>query len=118
MVGIVIVTHGPLGEALIRTAEFVLERSIEQVAAVRIDSQQQVEQVLTLDLGASLLALKVDLTQWQSESPGAYLSLVAPRSGKGLAEILRQLAGFADTVDKSAATRDFLEQVKKIFRQQ
>ncbi len=37
MTGIVIVTHGPLGEALIRTAEFVLERPIEQIAAVRID---------------------------------------------------------------------------------
>jgi len=90
---------------------------VSQRPAVRIDSQQQVEQVLTLDLGASLLALKVDLTQWQSESPGAYLSLVAPRSGKGLAEILHQLAGFADTVDKSAATRDFLEQVEHFSRQ-
>lgn len=90
---------------------------VSQRPALRINSRQQLEQVLTLDLGASLLALKVDLSQWRSESTGAYLSLVAPRSGKGLAEILRQLAGFSGSVDKSAATRDFLEQVEHFSRQ-
>ena len=37
MIGIVIVTHGPLGDSLIETAEFILGSRLEAMAAVSIN---------------------------------------------------------------------------------
>lgn len=42
MVGIVIVTHGKLGEELVRVSEFIVGR-LEQVTAVSIDPTQDVQ---------------------------------------------------------------------------
>ncbi len=85
---------------------------VNQRIATRINEQQEVEPVLTLDMGASLMAIKVDLTQWRSDEGGAYLSLTASRAGKGGATLLEQLAGFSEGIDKAAVTRDFLERIE------
>ncbi|TVO76887.1 nucleoid-associated protein [Sedimenticola selenatireducens] len=84
---------------------------VNQRIATRINEQQAVEPVLTLDLGASLMAIKVDLTQWKGEG-GAYLSMTASRAGKGGATLLEQLTGFSEGIDKAAVTRDFLERIE------
>ncbi|MCW8889641.1 MAG: nucleoid-associated protein, partial [Sedimenticola sp.] len=85
---------------------------VNQRIATRINEQQAVEPVLTLDLGASLMAIKVDLSQWQADEGGAYLSLTASRAGKGGVTLLEQLAGFSEGIDKAAVTRDFLERIE------
>jgi nucleoid-associated protein len=85
---------------------------VNQRIATRFNEQQAVEPVLTLDLGASLMAIKVDLTQWRSDEGGAYLSLTASRAGKSGAGLLEQLSGFSEGVDKAALTRDFLERIE------
>jgi nucleoid-associated protein len=103
-----------------------LERQHEQQAlylfivgqriANRINQRQEVEPVLTLDFGASMMALKVDLERWRGGEEGAYLSL-SPSRTRGMAELLQQLAGFSAGVDKAAATRDFLERIETFSRQ-
>ena len=45
MIGIVIVTHGELGESLIQTAECVLDGSLEATTAVSVDLKQNAEQL-------------------------------------------------------------------------
>jgi len=84
---------------------------VNQRIANRINERQEVEPVLTLDFGASMMALKVDLTQWRDGEGGAYLSM-SPSRSKGMAELLQQLVGFSAGVDKAAATRDFLERIE------
>ncbi|WP_428606399.1 nucleoid-associated protein [Sedimenticola sp.] len=84
---------------------------VSQRIASRINERQEVEPVLTLDFGASMMALKVDLTLWRSEAGDAYLSM-SPSRARGMAELLQQLAGFSASVDKAAATRDFLERIE------
>lgn len=84
---------------------------ISQRIANRINDQQEVEPVLTLDFGASMMALKVDLGLWRGDEGGAYLSM-SPSRARGMAELLQQLAGFSAGVDKAAATRDFLERIE------
>ncbi len=89
----------------------------QQRAATRINDRQEVEQVSSLDFGASLTAVKVDLGEWRSEQPGVYLSLSASRGGKGIAELIEQWVGFTATLDKAAATRDFLERIETFSQQ-
>jgi nucleoid-associated protein len=84
---------------------------VSQRIASRINDRQEVEPVLTLDFGASLMALKVDLEQWRGDGAGAYLTL-SPSRARGMAELLQQLTGFSAGVDKAAATRDFLERIE------
>lgn len=43
MIGIVIVTHGGLGDVLIETAELVLDAPLEAVTAVSVDLKQNAE---------------------------------------------------------------------------
>jgi PTS system mannose-specific IIA component len=45
MVGLVIVTHSDLGEALIKTAEAILEGSLAASTAVSVDLRQSAEQL-------------------------------------------------------------------------
>lgn len=56
MIGIVIVTHGGLGEALIETAESVLQGPLEAATAVSVDLKHRVEQ-LRKKIGAGIEAV-------------------------------------------------------------
>ncbi len=89
---------------------------VSQRVANRINDRQEIEPVLTLDFGASMMALKVDLGLWQGDEGGAYLSM-SPSRARGMAELLEQLAGFSAGVDKAAATRDFLERIETFSNQ-
>lgn len=88
---------------------------VGQRLANRINDAQELEPVATLDLGSTMMALKVDLGLWRGDGEGkgegAYLSL-SPSRARGMAELLEQLAGFSASVDKAAATRDFLESIE------
>lgn len=89
---------------------------VGQRIASRINEAQEVEPLLTLDFGASMMALKVDLGLWRSGEGGAYLSL-SPSRARGMADLLQQLSGFTAGVDKAAATRDFLERIETFSQQ-
>lgn len=89
---------------------------VNQRIASRINERQEVEPVATLDFGAAMMALKVDLSLWRGDEGGAYLSL-SPSRARGMAELLQQLAGFSAGVDKAAATRDFLERIETFSQQ-
>lgn len=65
MIGIVIVTHGGLGEALIQTAESVLGDSVDAATAVSVDLKESAEKlrkkieagIKTVDQGDGVLIL-------------------------------------------------------------
>ena len=65
MIGIVIVTHGGLGEALIQTAESVLGDPVDAAGAVSVDLKESVEKlrkkigaaIKTVDQGDGVLIL-------------------------------------------------------------
>jgi len=70
-----------------------------------------------LDLGSSLYGIKVDLSEWKKDQNYAYLSLIAPRGNRVLADIFYRLTGFSDGVDKAGNTRAFLEGIEAFSKQ-
>lgn len=66
----------------------------------------------SLDFGASLFGIKVDIKEWKQEQNYAYLSFVAPRSGRELIEAFTALTGFSKGIDKKEDTQTFLKGVE------
>lgn len=48
MIGILLITHGSLGRSLIECAEHVMGNSIEKIAAIGIDENASIEQMLAI----------------------------------------------------------------------
>jgi PTS system ascorbate-specific IIA component len=48
MIGILLITHGSLGRSFIECAEHVMGNSIEKIAAIGIDENASIEQMLTI----------------------------------------------------------------------
>ncbi|MES9855165.1 MAG: nucleoid-associated protein [Sedimenticola sp.] len=81
-------------------------------SAFAIDGKLELKPSHSLDLGPSLFGVKVDLTEWQKEKSYAYLSLIAPRGNRPLANLFYELTDFGNGVDKAEDTRAFLEGVE------
>lgn len=70
-----------------------------------------------LDVGPSLFGIKVNIREWKHEKNYAYLSFVAPRSGKDLGAAFETLTGFSKGIDKKADTSTFLKGVEAFAEQ-
>ncbi|MEJ1336151.1 MAG: nucleoid-associated protein [Candidatus Sedimenticola sp. (ex Thyasira tokunagai)] len=81
-------------------------------SAFTIDGSLELKPSYSLDLGPSLFGVKVDLTEWRKEKNYAYLSLIAPRGNRPLANLFYELTDFGNGIDKAEETRAFLEGVE------
>lgn len=70
-----------------------------------------------LDFGSSLFGIKVDIKEWKQDKNYAYLSFVAPRSGKELITAFTALTGFSKGIDKKEDTNTFLKGVEAFAEQ-
>lgn len=88
-----------LGMALLHQREGVgISEALEAVAAPQ------------LNLGQLTLAARLNLTQWQSDTPSQqYLSFIKDRGGKQLAERFGEWLGCQEGVDATSETRTLLK---------
>lgn len=70
-----------------------------------------------LDLGPGLFGIKVDLHEWRTTGHYAYLSCVAPRGNRVLADSFAVLTGFTPGLDKADTTEAFLAGVEAFAKQ-
>lgn len=84
--------------------------------ALRLDEALEVVPVTSVDTGASLFGIKVDLAEWKERRNYAYLSLLPPRGNPPLQEAFRSLTGFANGLNTQEATLGFLEGVEAYAR--
>lgn len=85
--------------------------------SIAINNHLNVEPIQYVDLGASLLALKVDVSLVRQGMSDFYLSVTTPRSNKELVEVFRSLSGFSDALDKEKETQSFLQNVETFAKQ-
>lgn len=107
-------------------AFFFVEKSLDhhrfylllapEVETLALDGSLSLQKHATVDTGASIFGIKVDIREWQAQQR-AYLSLIVPRGNPALADAFRQLTGFANGLDKQAATHAFLEGVESYASQ-
>lgn len=71
----------------------------------------------SLDTGAALFGIKVDIAEWRERRNYAYLSFLPPRGNPALLEAFRSLCGFANGLNKEASTLSFLEGVEAYARE-
>lgn len=85
--------------------------------ALRLDEALEVVPASSIDSGASLFGIKVDLAEWRERRNYAYLSLLPPRGNPPLQEAFSSLTGFANGLNKQEATLGFLEGVEAYARE-
>ena len=85
--------------------------------ALAISDSLEVEHRYFVDSGPSLFGVKLDITEWQSDSQYAYLTIVPPRNDKLLSEFFDQLTGFSNGVDKQESTLSFLQGIEAYAKQ-
>jgi nucleoid-associated protein len=88
-----------------------------QQQALRISEALEIVPSYTLDTGASLFGIKVDLAEWKERRNYAYLSLLPPRGNPTLLEAFTTLTGFANGLNKQEATLTFLEGIEAYARE-
>ncbi|NIB43734.1 nucleoid-associated protein [Pseudomaricurvus alkylphenolicus] len=76
-----------------------------------LDGDQNLQTSRYMDIKGLLLAAKIDLTTWQSDEEGSYLSVIRARGEKDLTDQFWNWLGFADQRDLAAETTSFLEAV-------
>ena len=101
---------------------FLVERSANQHIfylflvglneALTINDQLAVTSCFTVDTGAALCGIKLDIEEWQANSQYAYLTMVPPRNNPLLTELLESIAGFGHCVNKEESTLNFLEGIE------
>lgn len=84
---------------------------------LRINESLDIVPSHTLDTGATLFGIKVDLAEWRERRDYAYLSLLPPRGNPPLLEAFRTFTGFANGLNKQEATLTFLEGVEAYARE-
>ncbi|WP_172119069.1 nucleoid-associated protein YejK [Halomonas hibernica] len=83
---------------------------VHQREGIGINQTHQAVPAAQLNTSQLTLAARVNLTQWQSESPGAqYVSFLKDRGGKKLAEGMVALLGMEEGIDAPAETRTLLK---------
>ncbi|MGO2148764.1 nucleoid-associated protein YejK [Halomonas sp.] len=83
---------------------------VHQREGIGINQAHQAVPAAQLNTSQLTLAARVNLTQWQSESPGAqYVSFLKDRGGKKLAEGMVALLGMEEGIDAPAETRTLLK---------
>lgn len=85
--------------------------------AFTVNQDQAIESTRYLDLGSALFGIKVDLHEWLTAKHYAYLSLVAPRGDRMLADSFTALTGFTPGLDKADNTEAFLAGVEAFSKQ-
>ena len=85
--------------------------------ALAISDRLELEHSYYVDIGPSLFGVKVDITEWQSKSQYAYLTVVPPRNDKLLTEFFDYLTGFSNGVDKQESTLSFLQGIDAYAKQ-
>lgn len=85
---------------------------VQHRSSTAIGPDLELQPVHYIDLGASLMVVKVDLSEWKRTGASAYLSLTTPRGNRELSALFRQLTGFGHGVNKVDDTRLFLESVE------
>jgi len=83
-----------------------------QNESLAIDELLDVTTHSYIDTGASLCGAKIDITEWKKKRKYPYLTLVPPKGNVLLAETMRDLFGFANSIDKEESTNNFLAGVE------
>lgn len=84
---------------------------VQSQQAMQINEQLEIAPIDSIDTGASLFGIKVDLREWREHAQYAYLSLLPPRGNPSLTQLFYKLCGFKSGIDKAEATYTFLEGV-------
>ncbi|HGX92068.1 MAG TPA: hypothetical protein ENK35_01990 [Candidatus Tenderia sp.] len=90
---------------------------VNQNESLAISDALEVTPSYFIDTGPSLSGLKVDLAEWRERKNYAYLTLLTPRGNALLAEVIEQLSGFGNGLNKEEATLTFLEGVESFAKQ-
>ncbi|WP_136254271.1 nucleoid-associated protein YejK [Onishia niordana] len=108
--------HLPLGGHLLIAherqgdTEYLSLALLHQRQGFGLDDDQNVVTVNQLNLTQPSLAARINLTQWQEDSPSRqYLSFLRDRGGKKLADDFAALLGAQEGVDASSETRTLLK---------
>lgn len=84
--------------------------------AITIDKQLNVIPCFTLDTGGSLCGVKLDIDEWQSNSQYAYMTVVPPRGNPSFSDLLDEISGFGNAVNREETTLNFLEGIESYTR--
>ncbi len=99
---------------LLFVVEELLEEShlylfwINHTQAQLIDSDMDIDTIDYIDSSKLSFVLKLDFNQWQVENWQQYLSVIAGRGNKDLAQAFLQFSGFISSVNLQQQTDEFL----------
>lgn len=91
---------------------------VESDSAMRFDGSQALDGTDVLSLSRLNLALRIELDDWQSDTPGEnYLTMVHARGTGETGDFFIRLCGFTNQVDVEKETLTFLDAVEAFARQ-
>jgi len=71
----------------------------------------------SIDTGSTLSGLKLSIDDWKQRPKYHYLTLVPPKGNDVLSDVLHELSGFGNKIDKAKSTKEFLENVDTFSKQ-
>ncbi len=114
--GIELNSHFLFFEEKSKTQHFFYLFVVNQCESLAIDETLDVTSHCYIDTGASLSGIKIDITEWQKKKKYPYFTQVPPKGNVLFSEIMYQLSGFSNAVDKVEATNSFLEGVESFAK--
>jgi nucleoid-associated protein len=91
---------------------------VESDGALRFDGNQALDTTDVLSLSRLNLALRIELDDWQGDTPADnYLTLVHARGTGEIGDLFIRLAGFTNQVDVEKETLTFLDAVEAFAKQ-
>jgi nucleoid-associated protein len=81
----------------------------DHVEACHINSDQEVQSCQYVDTNKLNYGLKIHLNDWLEEDSPKYLTLLAGRGNRILAEAFSELSGFSEGIDLVEDTKEFLD---------
>jgi len=74
-----------------------------------INDTLEITSVYSIDTGSSLCGLKLNFDDWKQRPKYHYLTLVPPKGNEVFSDVLHDISGFGNNIDKAKSTKEFLE---------